>query len=84
MYLTKEVTSWLISQQSPHAGFGYGLRENPDGVWLVVSLEEFAKYSGPQQEDLAAWMGQLCNSLRQRGIPCYIIRKEDLKEQLPE
>lgn len=76
-YLDEKNYRWLIEQRSPHRGFGYMLSESDDGVFLEVSLEEFAKYSGPQQEDLAVWMGHLCNSLRQRGIPCYIIRKED-------
>lgn len=80
MYMTRELMEWILSQQPPHRGFGFRVRDNADGVWLIVSLEEFAKYPQAQQEDLAVWMGFLCNSIRQRGVPCFIAREDDMKE----
>lgn len=81
MYVTRELMEWILSQKPPHPGFGFRLFENVDGVHLVCSLEEFAKYSGPQQEDLAVWLGFLCNSIRQHGVPCFIAREEDFKTE---
>lgn len=76
-YMTTEIMEWILAQEPPHRGFGFRVFENQDGIWLVCSLEEFSKYSGPQQEDLAVWLGHLCNSIRQRGVPCFITREED-------
>ena len=80
MYMTRELMKWFLEQESPYPGFGFSLKENADGVWIIVSLEEFAKYSGPQQENLAVWVGGLCNHVRKQGIPCYIDRVDSFDE----
>ena len=76
MYMTKEIMDWLLAQQPPHPGFAFRVHENEFGIWLTVSLEEFAKFSQSRQEDLAMWMGFLCSSIRKRGVPCYIDRQD--------
>ena len=80
-WMTKELMNWILQQQPPHRGFGFRVAESEDGIWLVCSLEEFAKYSQTQQEDLAAWLGFLCNSIRQKGVPCFIAREEDYQKE---
>jgi hypothetical protein len=82
--MTPETMEWILSQNPPHPGFGFKVRENQWGVWLVVALEEFAKFSGGQQEDLAAFIGGICNTLRQRNIPCYIHRVDSLTDDEQE
>lgn len=80
-YMTDELMQWILAQQPPHPGFGFHVWENQDGIWLVCSLEEFAKYPQGQQEDLATWMGFLCNSIRQRGVPCFIERLDAFEKE---
>ena len=77
-YMTREIMQWLIDQKPPHPGFSFRVRENEWGIWLICSLEEFAKYPQSKMEDLAEWMGFLCNSIRKRGVPCYIDRVDTL------
>lgn len=75
-YMTKEIMHWLLAQEPPHPGFPFGVHENEFGIWLTVSLEDFARYSQQQQEDLATWMGYLCSHVRQQGVACYIDRQD--------
>lgn len=75
-YMNKEIMDWLLAQQPPHPGFGFRVKENEWGIWLIVSLEEFSKFPQAKQEDLATWMGFLCGSIRNRGVPCYIDRQD--------
>lgn len=75
--MNKEIMNFITSSVPPHRGFAFKVHENDYGIWLGVSLETFAKYSATQQEDLSIWIGSLCSSIRKKGVPCYIYRKED-------
>lgn len=77
MKTTADAIRFILEQEPPHRGFGFKLKENEWGLWIMVSLEELAKYSQSQQEDLATWLGWLVSSIRAQKIPCYIAREED-------
>lgn len=78
MYMTNEIMQYIMSQQPPHQGFGFGVSESPDGIFITVALDEFAKYSESQQENLALWIGQIVSHIRSLGVPCFLIRKDTL------
>lgn len=78
--MTKEIMNWLLEQKSPFPNFGYKVSESPDGIFITVALEEFAKFSGPQQEMLAVWVGGLVSYIRKQGVPCYLNRVDNFNE----
>jgi len=78
---TEDAVRFILEQEPPHRGFAFRLRENEWGLWIIVSLEELARYSQSQQEDIATWLGWLCSSVRQMKVPCYIARDEDHREE---
>lgn len=62
----------ILHKAPPVRGFAFKVTEAETGIFLLVSLEEFAKYPQQQQEDLSAWMAGMCNEIRNLQIPCYI------------
>lgn len=62
----------ILHQPAPWPGFAFKVIEADGGIFLMVKLEELAKFSQRQQEDISAWMAGMCNSIRQLTIPCYI------------
>lgn len=62
----------ILHKAPPVRGFAFKVTETAEGIFLLVSLEEFAKYPQQQQEDLSAWMAGMCNEIRGLRVPCYI------------
>lgn len=80
-YLSKGLMQEILAQKPPYRGFGFGVTENDFGVLILVALEEFARFPQQQQETLAVWIGKLVESIRAKGIPCYLERIDSLYEQ---
>lgn len=72
-FITPQVQE-ILHSPAPWPGFAFKVVENPEGIYLLVSLDELAKFSQRQQEDISAWMAGMCNQIRQMQIPCYIQR----------
>ena len=70
-YIGKEVQE-ILHRPTPVRGFAFKVTESPDGVFLLISLEELAKYSQPQQESISEWVAGVCNDIRKLHVPCYI------------
>lgn len=72
MTLIDDRVKAILHRSPPWKGFAFKVVENGFGIFLLVSLEEFAKFSHRQQEDLSAFMAGICNDIRGLMIPCYI------------
>jgi len=77
--MTHEIWNMLITAHAPHKGFKFRPIEGDGCLLLVVSLENLADFSRTEQEDLAQWVGALCQRVRDMGAPCYIERSDNLK-----
>jgi hypothetical protein len=71
-YITPKIQR-ILHQQPPHRGFAFKVSETAEGIFLLVKLEELAKFSQGQQEDISEWMARMCNSIRTLKVPCYIM-----------
>lgn len=72
MTFIDERVKTILHRSPPWRGFAFKVVENEFGIFLLVSLDEFANYSHGQQEDLSAFMAGICNDIRGLMIPCYI------------
>lgn len=71
MWITPQIQE-ILHQPPPHRGFAFKVVEGDMGIFLLVSLEEFAKFPQGQQEDFSEWLAGMCNSIRKLKVPCYI------------
>jgi hypothetical protein len=72
MWMTQDAWTLLITSQPPHKGFKFQPVDEEDGLKLRVFLENLAEFPESQRQDLAVWIGSLCQKIRDMGIPCYI------------
>lgn len=79
--MTPQIWSILKASVPPHRGFMFQPIECDGYIGLRVFLDNFADFSRPQQEDLALWIGSLCQQVRDLGTPCYIEGAENVKER---
>lgn len=79
--MTLEIWDMLITAVPPHQGFMFMPKEGNGCLLLVVSLENLSNFSREQQEDLALWIGSLCQKVRNIGTPCFIERSDNLKKR---
>ena len=70
-WITPQVQE-LLRTPPPWPGYRFKVVETDEGIFLLNNLEELAKYSQRQMEDISAWQAGMCNSIRQLKIPCYI------------
>lgn len=67
-----EVWDILLNSKPPHPGFEFEPVEYDAWINIRIFLDNFAGFSDPQREDLAAWVGSLVKRIRDLGIPCYL------------
>jgi len=72
IWITNEIKE-ILHQAPPWRGFRFKVTESAEGIFLLVKKDELSKFSGPQQEDLSAWMAGMCNKIRNLKVPCYIM-----------
>jgi hypothetical protein len=78
MYLNNKQLKAIVSTRPPDPNFRWKLKENEWGVFIMVSKKELGKYSYPKQLEISEYLANMCNSIRQQQIPCYIAEwKED-------
>lgn len=79
--MTKEIWNVLITAVPPHRGFKFMPKEGDGYLMLVVSLENLSDFSRQEQEDLAQWIGLLCQQVRDMGTPCIIERSDNIRKR---
>lgn len=62
----------ILHTKAPWPGFAFKVVESPEGVFLLVSVEELSKFSQRQQDDLVFWLVGMLNRIRKLQVPCYI------------
>lgn len=71
MYIDQRVRG-ILDTPPPWPGFTFKVVESPDGVFILVAVEELAKFSDSQQQDISYWLTSMCTRIRQLKVPCYI------------
>lgn len=70
-WITPQVQE-ILHRPAPWPGFAFKVVESPDGVFLLLSREELARYPQGQMEDITAWVIGMLNDIRKLHVPCYI------------
>lgn len=70
-WITPQVQE-ILHRPGPWRGFGFKVVDGEDGVFVLISVEELAQFSGPQQDDIYAWLITMMNDIRKLHVPCYI------------
>lgn len=70
----------LRTTPPPYPSVKFKVTPDPDGdpcLYLVLYLENFAAHSTPQQTSIGEWAGVVITKIREKGIPCYLMRIKD-------
>lgn len=71
MWITPQIQE-ILHRPAPWRGFAFKVVESADGVFILISMEELAKYSMRQQQDLQVWLAGMATDIRKLQVPCYI------------
>lgn len=81
-YRNQTIAEAIQSTPPPYKSVKARIVPDPEGdpcLYLVLFLENFAAHSTAQQTSIGEWAGVVITKIRDKGIPCYLMRIKDIE-----